>query len=144
MEPKILALQKKLSQCTDYSEIFGHFMNAEIGLSDIKKYCTFSNDAYSRNIICKNEDYELVAICWAAGQYSDRHHHGKSSCAMLVLAGELLETTDVESKTEFTLIKTTILGNGSSIFLNNPMVWHQVRNNSNSQAISIHLYSPPL
>lgn len=144
MEPKIFALQKKISQCADHSERCRYFINAEIGLSDIKSYCTFSNETYSRNIIFKNDVYELVAICWAAGQYSECHHHGRSSCAMLVLAGELLEITYVENQTKLTLIKTTTLRNGSSTVLNSSKVWHEVKNTGNSQAISIHLYSPPL
>ncbi len=144
MEPKILALQEKLSQSVDYSERIRHFLNAEIGLSDFKKYCTFRNDIYSRNILCKNSDYELVAIGWGEGQYSECHHHGKSSCAMRILTGELLESTYVENHTTLTLIKTTTLRNGSSTILNSPTLWHEVKNTGDTQAISIHLYCPPL
>lgn len=31
----------------------------------IKKYCFFKDDKYSRNLVYKDEHFELLIVCWA-------------------------------------------------------------------------------
>src|SRR6266542_4037284 len=55
----------------------------------LKSYLIFQPDHYTRNLIFKNEVFELLAICWAIGQTSSIHNHSRQSCWMAVPIGKL-------------------------------------------------------
>lgn len=65
----------------------------------------FSEDAYQRNVICKNGELnEVVLACWRQGQITPFHHHPGQSCWIYMLKGTLEETlveTSSHSKKQF-------------------------------------------
>ncbi|MBT4878434.1 MAG: hypothetical protein HON42_01285, partial [Alphaproteobacteria bacterium] len=46
----------------------------------------YAKEGYRRNLIKKNDFYELVAVCWLPGQLTPIHDHVGSDCAFKIIA----------------------------------------------------------
>src|SRR4030095_16703664 len=55
----------------------------------LEPYVFFSKNHYTRNLIFKNDLFELIAICWEVGQVSQIHNHHNQNCWMAIPAGKL-------------------------------------------------------
>jgi cysteine dioxygenase len=55
----------------------------------LEPYLFFSSNHYTRNLIFKDERFELMAICWDIGQESQIHNHHNQSCWMAIPTGRL-------------------------------------------------------
>ena len=60
-----------------------------IEIDSIEKYFNWSEKFYTRNLIFKDERFELMAICWEKGQESRIHNHSEQMCWMAVPFGTL-------------------------------------------------------
>jgi len=56
----------------------------------LRPYRFFRESHYTRNLIDTCELYEVLAICWEAGQRSQIHNHRGQNCWMAVPMGKLL------------------------------------------------------
>ena len=74
------------------SEIDARLSNLNPNTEAIERCIGYSQDGYQRNVISKNENYELVAICWSPGQETPIHDHVGSDCAFLIVSGTCTET----------------------------------------------------
>jgi quercetin dioxygenase-like cupin family protein len=84
------------------------------------------------------ERYEVWVIGWMPGQRADLHDHGDAAGALLVVDGTLTEhVVDGDG------VRTTALPVGTVEDLAVGLV-HEVRNDHDGPATSIHVYSPPL
>ena len=57
--------------------------------ASLSPYLHFSRNHYTRNLIFRNELFELIAVCWDVGQASQVHNHCEQNCWMSVPAGRL-------------------------------------------------------
>ena len=64
---------------------------ANLSKSDFEKYCSWSKKCYTRNHIVKNEDFELILLCWEKGQITPIHDHGGEECWVKIIDGEFRE-----------------------------------------------------
>jgi hypothetical protein len=85
------------------------------------------------------DDFEVWALTWLPGQGTDLHDHGGSAGAFLVHTGELTEHT---VSGQHQLIGATIGAGGGRRF--GPRHVHQLVNNADTPAISVHVYGPRL
>lgn len=79
-------------------------------------------------------------ITWAPGTVIEPHDHGDSSATVVVVEGRLTERyrpRDADTSTERQLAATTAVSFG-------PEHVHEVANETDRPATSIHVYSPPL
>src|SRR5688572_30516840 len=60
--------------------------------ADWRDWTMFDADCYTRNLVHREEHYELLLLCWGAGQKSPIHNHQGQRCWMAVLEGEISET----------------------------------------------------
>jgi quercetin dioxygenase-like cupin family protein len=84
------------------------------------------------------ERYEVWVIGWMPGQRADLHDHGDAAGALLVVDGTLTEHTVTSEG-----VRTTALPTGTAKDLAVGLV-HEVLNDHDGPATSIHVYSPPL
>ncbi len=88
-----------------------------------------------------HEDYEIVLMLWGVGHQTPIHDHHKSHCWTRLIQGELCERifdTDRNLKQETNLLVNEIN------YIENHIGIHQILNETNRPAISLHLYSHPL
>jgi len=126
-----------------------------------EKFALFSPEHYTRNLVAtKDFTYDLLILCWQPGQKSAVHDHRESGCWMRMLTGELTETrykVSSDSKDKFTdceegsfleehlvQISSRTYRSPDVFYINNNLGLHSVCNPGKEQAISLHLYSPPI
>lgn len=123
-----------------------------VDVDSITKYFHWSDNFYTRNLIHKNDRFEVMAICWEKGQVSRIHNHWDQKCWMMVPVGRLqgqnfaVEEID-ESRGHCKLIETDAFELkdclAAKVELEEPI--HQVLNlpEFDERAVSIHIYSKP-
>jgi len=109
---------------------------SSLNLSLLKQ---FFEKQYSRNLVFKTENVEIVLMCWLPGQGTIKHGHGQSDAITFIIDGEMSCVTYNKDNSK----TSTILSKGD-IELIPVGVEHEVRNNSNSNLVTLHVYSPPL
>ena len=60
-----------------------------VGPASLQRFLFWDRQHYTRNLIDKNQLYELIAICWEVGQYSSIHNHHQQNCWMAAPIGRL-------------------------------------------------------
>jgi len=70
------------------AELLGQYAGAH---DDWRAFALFSTEQYTRNLVVQSEHYELMILCWGAGQESPIHNHEGQDCWMAVLDGEMEE-----------------------------------------------------
>lgn len=118
----------------------------------LEPYAFFSARHYTRNLIFKNDVFELLALCWEPGQKSSIHDHRDQQCWMLMGEGELenqnyrVHDRDEARRTcrlEATSALRITRGAPMGVDPDEPV--HQIRNLEawGRRALSVHLYSRP-
>ena len=123
-----------------------------IEVDSIVRYFHWSPSFYTRNLIYKDERFEMLAICWEAGQQSTIHNHAEQKCWMTVpigrLKGQNFGVVDMdESRNYCKLVETDSFELAdclsAKVELEEPI--HQILNlpEYSERAVSVHIYSKP-
>ena len=123
-----------------------------VDTGSIERFLFWSPSFYTRNLVYKDDRFEMLAICWEPGQVSRVHNHDGQRCWMTVPIGRLkgqnfaVEEID-EAKGHCRLRETDSFELSESLAakveLEEPI--HQVLNleEFGERAVSIHIYSKP-
>jgi len=131
-----------------YDFIQSHPVDAE----SLTKYFYFTRNHYTRNLIFKNDLFELLAICWEAGQVSQIHNHHNQNCWMTIPVGKLrvqnFRVLEQEEATGYCRLEPTTAFDihrsmPAEVDPEEPV--HQVLNlpEFGERAVSLHIYSRP-
>jgi cysteine dioxygenase len=132
--------------------VYQYLSENPIEIDSIEPYFNWSEKFYTRNLIYKDERFELMAICWEKGQSSRIHNHSEQMCWMTVPSGKLRGQNFrvvemIESQGYCKLAETDKFDLAeclaAKVELEEPI--HQILNLSefNERAVSIHIYSKP-
>lgn len=129
------------------------YLNANpVAVESITKYLHFSPNFYTRNLIYKDERFEMMAICWEKGQVSRVHNHWEQRCWMTVpvgrLKGQNFAVDEMDEGRGYCKLRETDTFElaeclAAKVELEEPI--HQILNLAeyDQQAVSIHIYSKP-
>jgi predicted metal-dependent enzyme (double-stranded beta helix superfamily) len=99
----------------------------------------FKENHYARHLVFKSEHVEILVVCWRPGQGSPIHGHGIADGLMIILEGEITNTSYFEDGRKV----STVWGPG--FVGHTPVgVQHEVVNRSDGDVVSLHVYAPPL
>ena len=123
-----------------------------IEVESIVRFFHWSPSFYTRNLIYKDERFEMLAICWEVGQQSTIHNHAEQKCWMTVpigrLKGQNFGVVDMdESRNYCKLVETDSFELAdclsAKVELEEPI--HQILNlpEYSERAVSVHIYSKP-
>jgi cysteine dioxygenase len=113
---------------------------------EVQPHALFSERRYARNLVYKDPHFEIMIMCWNAGQRSSIHDHAGSLGGIRIIQGELTEClfaraangmikslSSAEYAIEATRVEETSL-------------IHQISNlqADNATTVSVHIYIPPL
>jgi len=132
--------------------VYQHLGDNPIDVDSISKYFFWRPDFYTRNLIYKDNRFELMAVCWETGQASVVHNHADQKCWMTVpvgrLRGQNFAVTDLDEAKNYcklTEADTFELSDclAAKVELEQPI--HQILNlpEYGARAVSIHIYSKP-
>lgn len=123
-------------------------MQAYVGEhEDWRAFASWSDGGYTRNQIARNEHFELLLLCWGAGQESPIHNHEGQHCWMGVLEGFIEERRyccpeDVRPGA-LTPRDADTFERGQVAFIQDEIGLHLVRSARDGAAVSLHLYATP-
>ena len=153
---KIENLIERLRQFADEDftcdKVYKFLAENPVDVDSINKYLHWSEKFYTRNLIYKDERFELMALCWDKGQVSRIHNHADQMCWMTVPVGKLhgqnFRAVEIdESKGTCKLEATDCFDLSdcltAKVELEEPI--HQILNlpEFESRAVSLHIYSKP-
>lgn len=132
--------------------VYQYLAENPVDVDSIAPYFHWSKDFYTRNLIHKNDRFELMAICWESGQVSTVHNHSEQMCWMTVpigrLRGQNFAVAEMdESRNHCRLVETDTFELSdcltAKVELEEPI--HQILNLSEfgERAVSVHIYSKP-
>tara|TARA_B100000131_G_scaffold319878_1_gene366659 strand:+ start:392 stop:940 length:549 start_codon:yes stop_codon:yes gene_type:complete len=125
-------------------ELDSRLSNLELNLGALEECIGYSDDGYQRNVISKNEHYELVAICWTPGQDTPIHDHVGSDCAFLIVSGISTETIyEIDETGQAFAVSSRRYLPGEVCAADEPDI-HRVSNDEDCNLINLHVYTPPL
>ena len=107
-----------------------------LNIRDLK---CFKENAYTRNLVVKSPNVEILVVCWKPGQGTVVHDHGKSDGVMMILTGEMTEVSFYPDGSS----DSKIIGPGDISHV--PVgIKHKVENTSQYDVVSFHVYAPGL
>lgn len=123
-----------------------------VDVETLEPFFFWSDKFYTRNLIYKDERFEMMTLCWDKGQCSRVHNHADQMCWMTVPVGTLRgqnfrEIESDEAKKYCRLEKTDQFDLSdclaAKVELEEPI--HQILNlpEFNERAVSLHIYSKP-
>ncbi len=112
----------------------------------------WSDKFYTRNLIYKDERFELMSLCWEKGQVSRVHNHADQMCWMMVVDGTLhgqnYAVDEIDEQTGHCKLRKTVAFDlsdclSAAVELEEPI--HQILNlpEFDERAVSLHIYSKP-
>ena len=113
---------------------------------EVQPHALFSEKRYARNLVYKDREFEIMIMCWKAGQRSSIHDHAGSLGGIRILQGELTEC--LFGRASNGMIKSL---NSADYAIEDTRVEetsliHQISNLQAEQGktVSVHIYIPPL
>ncbi|WP_372365779.1 cysteine dioxygenase family protein [Candidatus Uabimicrobium sp. HlEnr_7] len=154
MEKKISSLKKLIEALNpDFKdvEVYTQAMRSlKLSVESIQNHCSWREDFYTRNLVKKTKAYELMVLCWPSHQTSPIHNHQGQDCWMHVISGEITEIQYHCLKDEDSGAWRIKEGDrltcrpSETAYINDKICLHQICNNSDQPAITLHLYSYPI
>lgn len=135
--------------CQNVYEFLG---DNPVEVDSIIKYFHWSPSFYTRNLVYKDDRFEMMAICWEKGQVSHVHNHSEQKCWMTVPVGRLrgqnfavAEIDESRGYCKLTETDSFELSDclAAKVELEEPV--HQILNLAefDQRAVSLHVYSKP-
>ena len=117
-----------------------------ITTAEIQSHSRFSDHRYARNLVHKTDRFEVMVMCWHAGQRSSIHDHAGSLGGLKILHGDLTESLFEKAPNGMIKSLSSIDYGAGQIRVEETSLIHQISNlqAENRQAISVHIYAPPL
>lgn len=126
----------------DYTKIFNSF---DFGTIDFGHYGSWSSESYTRNCLYKDNEFELLLICWNRNQETSIHNHGGEDCWVHLIAGELEENFyKFDEQNNLVKFKSQIVIETTTSFINDKIGLHKLKNNFVGKTMSLHLYAKPI
>lgn len=132
--------------------VYDYLSEHPVDVDSIQKYIHWSSLFYTRNLIYKDDRFEMMAICWDKGQVSRVHNHHDQRCWMTVpvgrLKGQNFAIDTIDESTGYCKLRETDTFElaeclAAKVELEEPV--HQILNLAeyDERAVSIHIYSKP-
>ncbi len=117
----------------------------EIPVNEFEKIATWDKDHYTRNCIARTEDYELLLLCWQAGQETPIHCHNDQDCWVFLIEGSITENQYKNNEFEIPVLTVSeMMVEEGSYYINDDIGLHSLHNSKNKRAMSLHIYVNPI
>lgn len=128
----------------NFNLVTSQLESIEFTYEELEQFASWSEEKYTRNLINRTEEYELILLCWEPGQETAIHGHDDNECWVKVLSGEFEEKTyalkgdSFEPTGDRKLETFEVTSATTSDFL------HSLKNSDSGRAMSLHLYMEPI
>ncbi|MEQ8904156.1 cysteine dioxygenase family protein [Ekhidna sp.] len=139
-------LVKALSSCEDSgSYILDVMSNVKIPRSEFEKYYSWSDEKQARNVLARNDDFEVLLVCWEKGQSSPIHDFNAQEAWIHPIEGVLREERFKINVDDDRLEKVSnmLLGNDEFSYMNQIGI-HRYSNANKARSVSLNIYRKPV
>lgn len=127
---------------TSYNNII---RSVELLPHSLREIGSWSEECYTRNCIYEDNNFELILLCWEAGQATPIHDHGGEECWVKIVEGSFEEIIYQENdQGELEEVLSNVSKEGDVSYMVDFMGSHSLKNLSNSKSMSLHLYAKPI
>ncbi len=132
--------------------VYSYIKTHPVKPDSLQPYLFFNPKTYTRNLIFKNEMFELLALCWDVGQVSRIHNHRGQQCWMAVPMGKLknqnyrvVDRDPVKKTCRLVPSASFMITPTAPLEVDPTEPVHQVMNlrEFGERAVSLHVYSRP-
>ncbi|WP_254173856.1 cysteine dioxygenase [Planktothrix pseudagardhii] len=115
---------------------------------DLPKECweafvLFLPDRYGWQTLVRNDDFEIVVICWAPGQTSGVHPHKNAALNVTkVLQGSITQQRYIPDEQRQLILWKEETVNAGDVTWTERYEFHQLVNQSSENCVTLHVYSP--
>jgi predicted metal-dependent enzyme (double-stranded beta helix superfamily) len=130
----------------DPAAMHSFLTRSEIEPASLEPYVRFERDRYTRHLVHKDREVEVLVLCWAAGAHAPIHGHEGELCWARVERGRLRFTSyRAVSHAPVRLVALGSLVEGRPGHVDGPADIHAVENppELGEDAVSLHVYSRP-
>lgn len=130
----------------DPSEVRSYLEETLVAPENLDAYIHPCDEHYTRNLVHKDSDFELLVICWGSGHRAPIHGHEGELCFARVERGRLrFRNYEMVSEDPMELHMLGEPLDGTVGFLDGPADIHAVQNprEFGAPAVSFHVYSKP-
>ena len=125
------------------NEVSALILKSNLSNKSLDKYSHFNKKTYTRNMIYKDSNFEVLLICWSAGQMAPIHGHEGEKCWFKILSGSLeIYNYKIESSKPLKLKQLEII-NASAGYLDGPADIHSINNCYKDSVTTLHVYAKP-
>lgn len=137
----IAQLKKNLNLGPGYGGYMDLLAAIKISKEEWEPFCTWKEKRYTRNCIASCDGYELLLMCWEAGQQSPIHNYNFQESWIKVLQGSLtIEIFEIDPHSKKVVLDEEIqLNEKEYLYLNDTMGFHRVKNDYPKETVSLHL-----
>jgi cysteine dioxygenase len=140
----ISGLIKQLSN-SDKEAIKGVIDKLKIPISAFEKLATWDDSHYTRNCIARTQNFELLLLCWQAGQETPVHCHNDQDCWVFLIEGDIVENQYKNNENEVPVLTVSeIMQENGSYYINDAIGLHSLHNSKGKRAMSLHIYVNPI
>lgn len=152
IENLIEGLRKIPNADFECDNVYRFLAENPVDVDSIAPFFFWSEKFYTRNLIYKDERFELMVLCWDKGQVSRVHNHADQMCWMTVpvgrLRGQNFRAAETNEAKRFCRLEETDCFDlsdclAAKVELEEPI--HQILNlpEFDERAVSLHIYSKP-
>jgi cysteine dioxygenase len=110
----------------------------------LKHFATWLDEGYTRNCLMRNDDYEIILLCWDKGAKTAIHGHGGENCWVYQVSGTVEEIRYTNINDSINESERLALNPGRISFMHDRMGFHAIQNISNDKAMTLHIYASPI
>ena len=120
--------------------------NWSVGSPNWRDWVFFEEQTYTRNLVHRCGEFELLLLCWEPGQESPIHDHAGMQCWMAVLDGGMQEVHYKQGAEHGPLVEGRVqtFECGQVSYIVDDIALHLVRPMRGERGVSLHLYSSPI
>lgn len=105
--------------------------------NDWKHYISFDKQDYKKNLVYRDNNFEMFVVCWLPNQETKIHNHPEGGCLLKILEGNMIE--ELYDK-NFVLQEKNNLVMSDVRYIDDSIGIHKMKNNKEN-TISLHIYS---
>ncbi len=139
-------LVKALSECDDCgNHVLDVMSGVKIPREEFERYYSWNDEKYTRNILARNSDFEVLLICWEKGQSSPIHDFNAQEAWVHPVQGMLREECFKINADDDRLEKVSnvLLGTDEFSYMNQIGI-HKYSNAHNARSVSLNIYRKPV
>ena len=146
MKPKT-PVQHLISQLSetpieDYTSLLEKFDFNQINFTLFESW---SDKRYTRNCIYKDDQFEVLLLCWEPGQQTAIHGHDGKDCWVYLLEGEMTEVFySLDSENYLRQDRSHVITPRQLTFMNDKLGYHKLMASEQCRSVSLHIYARPI